>query len=44
MYNSKPDSFNEEESIHPQLKDLIKEAIVSNTAVRIENNDDTLKS
>jgi P-type E1-E2 ATPase len=44
LYNSKPDSFNEEESIHSQLKDLIKEAIVSNTDVRIENNDNTLKS
>ena len=44
LFNSKPDSFNEEESIHPQLKDLIKEAIVSNTDVRIENKDDSEKS
>ena len=36
LYNSKPDSFNDEETIPSQLKDLIKEAIVSNTDVRIE--------
>ena len=38
-----PDAFNSQHEINNQLKDLVKEAIVSNTDVRIEANDEEYK-
>lgn len=38
-----PKGFKEHDGIDERLKDLIKEAIVSNTDVRIEANDDLMK-
>lgn len=37
--NPNPKSFKQDESINENLKDLIKEAIISNTDVRIEVNE-----
>lgn len=41
--NEDPMSFKRNDCIHDALKDLIKEAIVSNTDVRIEANDEILR-